>query len=58
MIVILTEDISTGYHFMKLLRDKIFVTEAEVYNTAYGDLLGNGGSAKSDGYQDRRMLAI
>lgn len=31
---------------MKLLRDKIFVTEAEVYNTAYGDLLGNGGSAK------------
>ena len=46
MIVILTEDTSTGYRFMKLLRDKIFVTEAEVYNTAYGDLLGNGGSAK------------
>lgn len=46
MIVILTEDIGTGYEFLTLLKDMTFQTPVEVYNTAYGDPEGNGGCSK------------
>lgn len=46
MVVILTEDISTGYDFLKLLHDKIFITPVEIYHTAYRDPEGNGGNSK------------
>ena len=46
MVVILTEDIGTGYDFLNLLRDKIFVTQVEIYSTAYKDPEENGGCSK------------
>ena len=46
MIVILTEDNSGGYDFLKLLSSKIFMTETAVYNTAYRDPEGSAGCSK------------
>jgi len=46
MIVILTEDTKTGFNFLEMMRDKIFMSPVFIYNTSYGDSNKTGSSSK------------
>lgn len=46
MIIILTEDTKTGFDFLELMKDNIFITPVDVYNSSYGDKAGGGSSSK------------
>lgn len=46
MIIILTEDTKTGFDFLELMRNNIFITPVDVYNSSYGDKAGGGSSSK------------
>lgn len=46
MVIILTEDSTSGFKFYRVLKNKLFKTPIQVYNTSYGSNDGSAGNSK------------